>query len=218
MTLAIDPADVIATSDMTPEQEERETDSVVAVVKLALARTTTPTEALRLLVLSVADLAEQADRTADVITAAIALLREWRDGPGLARAAFAGDTSRVEMALERMGAEHEPPADSVERRARPRRLRFGRRTHGGVMNRFIVSEADLEGIGQLPDAIVGGAVMALHMVAMRAAGDNTAEAFAILLTALAAFASRSDSELMLLENASSMLAEAFKMAKARVAS
>ncbi len=55
---------------------------------LALGYASTPTDAYRLLVYAVADMAEMSTSTDDALTAAIAILRLWRDGDPVIEAAL----------------------------------------------------------------------------------------------------------------------------------
>jgi hypothetical protein len=75
---AIDPADVLAVGDPTREEEAAEATAVNAVIGTALAATSTPADAVRVLVWSVATLCEEAAEPDLVFESVIALLREWR--------------------------------------------------------------------------------------------------------------------------------------------
>ena len=60
--------------------EQGDVDAIDAIHRSALTYGKTPVSAYRLLVHAVIDMAEQASNAPEVITAAIAMLMEWRDG------------------------------------------------------------------------------------------------------------------------------------------
>ncbi len=78
--LTIDTSLIELVGDSPTGSERGDMDAVDAIHRAALAYGRTPVDALRLIVHAVIDLAEQASNAPDVLTAAIAMLCEWRDG------------------------------------------------------------------------------------------------------------------------------------------
>lgn len=80
-THPIRPSGISLTDALTDEQDHAEGALITEMIGMALERTPTPTDALRVLVLAVIELSEMSPGSpaAEVQTAAIAMLRSWRD-------------------------------------------------------------------------------------------------------------------------------------------
>lgn len=110
----IDPTDVVVGERPIRGTEERDAYSIDELHAVALGHTETPADALRLLLFTVQHVADRSARPDDVLTAAIAVLRELRDGPSAPP--DAGDEPVVEQAfddLDKMPVPPNPSADEI---------------------------------------------------------------------------------------------------------
>lgn len=108
----IDPADVVIGDGPVRGTKERDEYSIEELLSVSLGHTETPADAMRLLLFTVADLADRGARPDDVLTAAIAMLRELRDGPSATP--DAGDEPVVEQAFADLDAMPVPPNPSAD--------------------------------------------------------------------------------------------------------
>lgn len=77
--MVFDIAALVFAGEFPTGHEHTDEVAIASLNTTALRCATSPVQALRLLVFATIDLAEQASNAADVLTAIIAMLREWRD-------------------------------------------------------------------------------------------------------------------------------------------
>ena len=79
-TAPLDVTRIVLTADLATGTEQGDADAIDAIHRAARTYAITPTATCWLLVCALIDYAELADNAPDVLTAVIAMLREWRDG------------------------------------------------------------------------------------------------------------------------------------------
>ena len=80
--IVLDVSTITLDGDLPTGSERGDTIAIGQLHTLALEATASQVQAIRLLVFAAIDLAELAENAPDVLTAMIAVIREWRDGRG----------------------------------------------------------------------------------------------------------------------------------------